>query len=213
CASRNRRHRHALERRYWSCVSCEETFRQQNNYGLCGLSSASYNATPVATPVITIAISRNRLRPALSGRFLVRSAPAPAGPCAAVTVVSRYESGSRITRYAVPSGTVCVSPSTVIERDPRVLRTTSSFEFTYVTCATVGASVPGRISAVEACSTNAFAFAVENTAVPCCSVAPGVPFALATMAELAADSINLAAPARICKVPVCWVLSLSPLNT
>ena len=48
---------------------------------------------------------------------------------------------------------------------------------------------------------------------PSLSVAPGVPFASETVAVLAADSINLAAPARICKVPVCWVLSLSPLNT
>jgi hypothetical protein len=69
------------------------------------------------------------------------------------------------------------------------------------------------MSAVEACSTNAFAFAVENIAVPWCSVPAGVPFASDTVAALAADSINLAAPARICNVPVCSVLSLSPLNT
>jgi hypothetical protein len=57
------------------------------------------------------------------------------------------------------------------------------------------------MSAVDACNKNAFAFAVENTAVPLSSVAVGTPSFIFKAAVLAPDNQNRAAPARICMLP------------
>ena len=54
-----------------------------------------------------------------------------------------------------------------------------------MTCATVGWSLSGRISAVEACNANALALAVEKTAVPLSNVADGVPLFASMETELA----------------------------
>src|SRR5215470_17830297 len=96
---------------------------------------------------------------------------------------------------------------------PRVLRTRNSLSFTYVTCPTVGSSVLGRMSAFAACSTKALAPAVEKTAVPLSKVAEGVPSRVASVAELAPESIKRAAPARTWMLPFFSVLRKSPPNT
>src|SRR5437763_7492913 len=78
---------------------------------------------------------------------------------------------------------------------------------------TVGSSPRGRNTAVPARNANAFAFAVENAAVPPVSVTPALPDCSLQVAWLDAISNNRAAPARTCKFPCVSVLRLSPLNT
>src|SRR5260370_30760860 len=97
--------------------------------------------------------------------------------------------------------------------DPRELLTISSLGFRTVTCPMVGWSVFGRITAEATCKEKAFELAVEKVAEPMISVAAGLAASCDKVAMLEPERSRQAEPARTCALPVCSVLSLSPLKT
>src|ERR1700675_2292564 len=113
----------------------------------------------------------------------------------------------------MPSGITRTSSSTATDTDPRVLLTISCLGPITVTCATVGTSVPGRITMLPTCIANAFEVAVENTAVPRVRLAAGELSSFAKSAALSPESRSRAAPARTCTLPAAVVKSLSPPKT
>src|ERR1700737_1542257 len=113
----------------------------------------------------------------------------------------------------MPSGITRTSSSTATDTDPRVLLTTSCLGPTTVTCVTVGWSIPGRITMLPTCITNAFEVAVEKTAVPRVKLAAGEISSFAKSAALSPESRSRAAPARTCTLPLPVVNSLSPPKT
>jgi hypothetical protein len=106
-----------------------------------------------------------------------------------------------------------MSSSTEIASVPRVQLTRNSFGLTIDTLPTVGPSPFARMTAVEACKAKAFAFAVENIAVPFFSVAAAAPSSVAQVTRLAPVSSKRAAPDRTCRLPVSSVSRLSPEKT
>src|ERR1700676_5487671 len=113
----------------------------------------------------------------------------------------------------MPSGITRTSSSTATETEPRVLLTISCLGPTTVTCATVGLSVPGRITMLPTCITNALEVAVEKMAVPRVKLAAGEASSLDKTAALSPERRSRAAPARSCTLPVLTVNNLSPPKT
>jgi len=124
---------------------------------------------------------------------------------------SELASGSSITRYAVPSGTVFVSSST---ESPATARATHPQLFRIDDRnAPHGRPSPlARITAVEACTQTPWhsPWKISPCLLQCRRRSP---LFRSQVTRLAAGSSNRAAPARTCKLPSSSVSRLSPEKT
>src|ERR1700722_6500928 len=114
----------------------------------------------VAAATTATAYHTNLLVPALTGGpFLGWPPPAPGVASAAAASAAV---GSRITRNAVPSGIILVSPATLKSSEPRVLFTSNSREVMTLTWPIVGSSVLARMVALAKRRVKAVALAVDR---------------------------------------------------